>query len=130
MSCIDDEPGPLVAYFVFSFIEHFMIIFTVFLARSGLYQNNFKNMKRMSKMLFFAFIFYSLYLFCYIAFLVEYEGEATVCPIIGLIIAGAIYVILLVKNQVLTKKSKRLEEILNQKLLRAQTSGLNGGCSL
>lgn len=130
MSFLDDEPGPLVAYVVFSFIEHFIIIFTVFFAKSGLYQNNFKNVKRMSKMLFIAFIFYSLYLFCYIAFAVEYEGVTTTFfPIIGLIIAGGIYVILLGKNQVLTKQSKRLEEILNQKIKRAQGSGF-GGCSI
>ena len=128
MNFLDDEPGPLVAYVVFSFIEHFIIIFTVFFAKSGLYQNKFKNVKRMSKMLFIAFIFYSLYLFCYIAFAVEYEG-ATLFPIIGLIISGGIYVILLVKNQGLTKQSKRLEEILIQKMQRAKGSEF-GGCSI
>ena len=127
MSFLDDEPGSFVAYIVFSFIEHFIIIFTVFFAKSGLYHNNFKNLKRMSKMLFIAFIFYSLYLFCYIAFAVEYEGVATFFPIVGLIIAGGIYVILLVKNQVLTKQNKRLELILNQKIQRAKRSGF-GGC--
>ena len=77
----------------------------------------------MSKMLFFAFIFYSLYLFCYIAFAVEYEGVVTLFPIIGLIIAGGIYIILLIKNQVLTKQSKRLEEILIQKIQKAKGLG-------
>lgn len=123
LAAYDFLPASLVAYIIFSLIEHVIIISSVCFARSGLYRYHFKNMKITSKMLLLGCVFYIVYMICYIVFAVQYQGVASVITIIVLIYGCGIYLVLKITNGVLTKKIKRLEEIHRMKMERAQGFG-------
>ena len=74
-------------------------------------------------MLFLGSVFYIAYMISYIVFAVQYQGVASIFPIIVLIAGCGIYIVLIIKNGVLTKKMKRLEEIHQMKMERAKGFG-------